>query len=86
MSEPKCYCPDCGKPLTLTEEPVSKLLKDAYVFVGKCEDGHRWEVIQDLADMGRIKLTEILDSDNNCEEEDDDDIGGPEIDLADQFN
>jgi hypothetical protein len=64
-------------------------LKDAYLFIGECENHHKWEILQDLADMGRVNMTQMLQTDDEaCEEDCDDDEaeGGPEIDLARQYN
>jgi len=89
MPEPKTFCPDCGKPLKLTEEPVSKMLRDMNVFMGKCENGHCYEVQEDLQDMGRVKLTQILKTDeeycgDGCEEEEE--LGGQEIELNQEWS
>jgi len=86
---PKTFCPDCGKPLTLEEQPESKFLKDMCVFLGKCENGHRYEVIEDLSDMGRVKLTQVLEIDEACEdgcEEEEDELGGQEVELGQEYN
>jgi len=84
---PQCYCLDCGKPLKLTEDPISKLFSDLTVFMAKCENGHRYELIEDLRDGGRTILTQVLDSDvNGCEDDGEDYVGGPEMDLAREWN
>lgn len=84
---PKCHCPDCGTPLTLTEDSISRMLSNVNVFLGKCGNGHSWEVIEDLTDGGRVQITQLLDGDHkDGEESEDEELSGVEIDLAQQWN
>jgi len=58
-----------------------------YVFLGKCDNGHRYEVTEDLSDMGRVKLTQVLEIDEACENDcEEDELGGQEVELGQEYN
>jgi len=85
---PKCHCPNCGTPLKLIEGSISKTFSNFNVFLGKCDNGHSWEVIEDLSDGGRIQITQVLNGNGDHEDEscDDDELSGLEVELAQQWN
>jgi len=63
------------------------MFRDLYVFAARCENGHRYELIQDLQDGGRTRLTQMLDADNgDSEDHEEDELAGPENEIAQEWN